>query len=132
MHDVNYIKGSFSMLEIPLNLRYDFSIAGNTVFFASVGASSYLLSKENCSYYYYFFGREAYRKFTYPVHHSPLFSVINLSMGVEAGISNSFSFLVAPYMKIPTSSIGFGQIQMNSIGVDFGLKYTPVLKRKRK
>jgi hypothetical protein len=132
MHDVNYIRGSFHMLEIPINLRYDFSLAGNTVFFASAGVSSYLHSNESCSYYYSFFGREAYRKFSYPVQHAPIFSVINLSMGVEAGISNSFSFLVAPYMKLPTNTIGFGKIDMNSIGVNFGVKYSPVLRRTRK
>jgi len=132
MRNVNFVKGSFSMLEIPLNLRYDFSVAGNTSFFASGGVSSYLLSHETCAYYYEIFGREVSRKFSYPNHQTDLFSVINLSMGIETGISNSFSLLLAPYVKIPASKIGFGQIQMNSIGINFALKYAPVLKRKRK
>ena len=48
IHDrVDLIKGSFEMLEIPLNLRYDFSVTGNTLFFASMGLSSYLFASEN-------------------------------------------------------------------------------------
>jgi hypothetical protein len=34
-------------------------------------------------------------------------------------------------MKIPTTGLGFGRIEMNSVGVEFGLKYAPVLRRKR-
>jgi len=59
------------MLEIPLNLRYDFLLTGNTVFFLSGGASSYLLTSEHSQYYYNLFweadlpdfkGEEARRK----------------------------------------------------------------------
>ena len=132
MHNVDFVKGTFNMLEIPLNLRYDFSVTGNTVFFASAGLSSYLFTNEHCDYYYPFFGREASKGFSYPGHNNYLFSAANLSLGVEAGISNSFSLLVAPYMKIPTRNLGFGQVQMNSVGIDFSLKYTPVLSRKRR
>jgi hypothetical protein len=53
-------------------------------------------------------------------------------VGVEANIGNSFSLLVAPYMKIPTRNMGFGQIQMNSVGINFAVKFTPVLSRRRR
>jgi hypothetical protein len=129
--NVNYVKGSFDMLEIPLNLRYDFSTTGNTLFFASVGASSYLFSSESCNYYYSYYGRPDYKGFQYPGRPSYLFSAINLSVGVETGISNSLSLLIAPYMKVPSRNIGFGQIEMSSFGIDFALKFAPVLSRKR-
>jgi hypothetical protein len=132
LHNVDFVKGSFYMLEVPLNLRYDFSVTGNTVFFASGGLSSYLFTNENCNYYYNFFGRETARGFSYPNHNNYLFSAVNLSLGVEAGISNSFSVLVAPYMKIPARSVGFGQVQMSSVGINFALKFTPVISRKRR
>jgi hypothetical protein len=132
LKNIDFVKGTFNMLEIPLNLRYDFSVAGNTLFFASGGLSSYLFTNENCNYYYNFFGRETSRGFNYSNHNNYLFSSVNLSLGVEAGISNSLSLLVAPYMKIPTRNVGFGQVQMNSVGINFALKYTPVLSRKRR
>ena len=120
------------MLEIPLNLRYDFSVAGSTLFFASAGFSSYLLTNENCNYYYNMFGREDCRSFNYSNKNNYLLSSINLSLGVETGISNSMSLLIAPYVKIPSRNIGFGQVQMNSVGINFALKFAPVTSRKRK
>ncbi|HEY4288334.1 MAG TPA: porin family protein [Puia sp.] len=132
MHNVDFVKGSFNMLEIPLNLRYDFSVAGSTLFFASAGFSSYLLTNENCNYYFNMFGREDCRSFNYSNHNNYLFSSINLSLGVETGISNSLSMLIAPYVKIPSRNIGFGQMQMNSVGINFALKFAPVTSRKRK
>ena len=131
MNDVDFVKGSLKMLEIPIDIRYDFSVTGNTVLFASVGASSYFFPHENTNYYFNFFGREGYRNFKYCDKGSDLFSAINLSLGVEAGINNSLSLLLAPYVKVPTGNIGFGEIKMNSVGINFGLKYAPVLSRKR-
>ena len=135
VHDVNLIKGSFNMLEIPLNLRYDIHASGNTVFFISGGASSYLMTSENSQYYYSSFGRQDCQNFN-PVaeaqHKNYLFASVDLSMGVETGISNSLSLLIAPYVKMPTRGIGFGQVQMTSVGLDFTLKLAPVLNRKRK
>jgi len=132
LHNVDFVKGSFNMLEIPLNLRYDFSVTGSTLFFASAGFSSYLLTKENCNFYYNWYGREDAKSFSYPNKNNYLFSSINLSLGVETGISNSMSLLIAPYVKIPSRNIGFGQVQMNSVGINFALKFAPVISRKRK
>jgi hypothetical protein len=52
-------------------------------------------------------------------------------MGVEMGISNSLSALISPYVKIPTRGIGVGQVQLSSFGLDFALRFAPVLSRKR-
>jgi hypothetical protein len=131
INNLDYVKGSFSMLEIPLNLRYDFSTTGNTLFFVSAGATSYLSTSENCSYYYNHLGSQWMKEFQYPGHHGYLFSAIDLSVGVETGISNSLSLLIAPYMKLPSRNIGFGQVELSSFGINFALKFAPVLSRKR-
>ena len=130
--NVSYVKGAFYMMEIPLNLRYDFSVSGNTLFFISGGASSYLMANENCNFYWEHYNIQRYL----PVDHLPirkgyLFSAVNLSAGVETGISNSLSLLIAPYVKFPTRQMGFGQVQMNSVGINFALKFAPVISRKR-
>jgi hypothetical protein len=128
---VDYIKGRFDMLEIPLDLRYDFNTSGSTIFFASVGTSSYLFTNENCNYYYNFYNRPVTKGYNYTSDPNNLFSTLNLSMGAEAGISNSLSLLIAPYFKIPTRNIGFGQVQLSSFGIDFALRFAPVLSRRR-
>lgn len=130
-NSVQWIKGRFDMLEIPLNLRFDFSTTGNTLFFASAGVSSYLFTTENCGYYYEFYNRVVSKQFSYASSPNNLFSTLNFSVGIEAGISNSFSVLVSPYVKIPTRNIGFGQVQLNSLGIDFALRFAPVISRRR-
>jgi len=132
--DVNLIKGSFYMLEIPLSLRYDFHLSGNTTFFISGGASSYLLTSEHSQYYFNYFGMQACRPFDKEQEsrrRNYLFSAVDFSMGVETGLSNSLSLLIAPYAKIPTRGMGVGQVQITSVGINFALKYAPVLSRKR-
>lgn len=133
MHgDVDLIKGSFEMLELPLNLRYDFSVTGSTLFFVSGGVSSYLLTSENNNYYWHppFQFRTECMSVSSP-DKTFLFSALNLSMGVETGLSNSLSLLIAPYVKIPTRGIGIGQVQMSTVGINFALKFAPVISRKR-
>ena len=43
------------MLEVPLNLRWDFNTSDNSLFFFGVGTSSYLFTRQNCIYYYNFY-----------------------------------------------------------------------------
>jgi Outer membrane protein beta-barrel domain len=132
MNNIDFVKGSFNMLEIPLNLRYDFSVAGNTLFFATAGLSSYLLSSENCNFYYTnFFPRQDFKNMHYKNEPEFLFSALDLSVGVEMGINNSLSVLVAPYVKVPVRNIGFGQVELSSVGINFVFEFTPVLSRKR-
>jgi hypothetical protein len=132
MKPADFVKGTMNMLEIPITIRYDFSEAGNTKFFASAGVSSYLFGQEHCNYYFDFFGNEACRDFHYTNTPNALFSSINLSLGVEAKLSNDFSVLVAPYMKLPSSDIGFGKVKMSSVGINFAVRFTPVIGRSRK
>jgi len=130
---VSFVKGSFYMMEVPLNLRYDFTVAGNTFFFVSAGTSSYLMTTENANLYWQHFNRDECNSANHlPINRTNLFSTVNLSAGVEAGLSNSLSLLIAPYMKLPTKNLGMGQVQMNSVGIDFILKWSPVTGRGRR
>jgi opacity protein-like surface antigen len=129
---LDFVKGSLRMLEIPLNLRYDFSVTGSTLFFASAGVSSYLLSSENGNCYVQWLNGVVPKGFKYPASGDYLFSSMNLSLGVETGLSNSLSMLIAPYLKMPLRTIGHGQLQMNSVGISFSLKWAPVTSRRRR
>jgi hypothetical protein len=131
--DIYLVKGAFEMLEIPLNLRYDFTFTGSTMFFVSGGLSSYLLASQNNNYYYHTIWNPRSSE-CMPVSSpgkSYLFSALNLQVGVETGLSNSLSLLIAPYMKIPVRGVGIGQMQLSTVGINFALRYAPVISRKR-
>ena len=131
--DVDYIKGSFNMLEVPVNIRYDFNTGGNLLFFISAGASSYFFTRENCGYYFNWYNTRGVvdKQMTYSNHPDNLFASLNLSIGAELGISNSVSVLMAPYYKIPIRNLGFGQVQLSSVGINFAFRIAPVISRKR-
>src|SRR5580658_7816 len=130
---VSIIKGTFNMLEVPLNLRWDFNTSDSSLFYIGVGASSYLFTRQNCFYYYNFYNprTQESKKITYSNQPGDLFASINFSAGAEFGISNSLSVLFGGYVKTPTRGIGFGQVDLTSVGLTFGLRYAPVISRKR-
>lgn len=131
---IEYVNGSVKMFEIPLNLRYDISTQGNTIFFVSGGISSYLMLHQNYLYYCHSYGLSSpgWYKQDFNSPQNFWFSTVNLSAGFEASLSNSFSLQVEPYIKIPMKGVGAGNVQLNSYGINFAFKFSPVLKRTRK
>jgi hypothetical protein len=130
---VNVIKGGFNMLEVPVNLRWDFNTSDNSLFFVGVGTSSYLFTRQNCSYYYNGYNPRTLssKEISYYNQPSDLFASLNFSAGAEFGLSNSLSVLFGGYVKMPTRGIGFGQVDLTSVGLTFGIHYAPVISRKR-
>ena len=134
-YDLEFVKGNCNMIEIPLALRYDFSSLGKTNFFVSGGLSSYMMQHENYQYYYHSYngGSQLYRHdSSYDTHSNYWMSVISLSIGVEQKLSRSLSLQAEPFVKIPVTGIGFGNIQLNSYGILFSLRFSPELSKKRR
>jgi hypothetical protein len=139
-YDIEFVDASANIIDIPLNLRHNYFSDANTNFFISGGLSSYLMKKENFDYYcHYYINNGAFRTPAQGWIHQPsappsknnLFSILNLSAGFETAITSGFSFQFEPYMKLPVRGIGFGKVDLSSYGIDFTLKYSPVLKRGR-
>jgi hypothetical protein len=132
--DVDYIKGTFNMLDLPLNLRYDFTTSGNTLIFLSAGTSSYFFTQQSCGYYFNWYNTRniSEKQVSYSDHPSNLFASLDLSLGAEFGLTNSLSSLVSVYWKVPTHGLGFGQVDVTSVGLNFALRFAPVLSRTRR
>jgi hypothetical protein len=121
---LNEVEGSCFMFDIPLNVRYDLNSGTNHRYFVSTGLSTYFMKKENYEYYYqYSNGSASSRYRTYPSSDRYWFSILNLSAGFEKKLSNRFSLQAEPYLKIPLKGVGYGNIQLNSYGVYFSLKF---------
>ncbi|NML21010.1 PorT family protein [Pseudoflavitalea sp. G-6-1-2] len=122
-YNIEAIEGNCAMWDIPINLRYDFSVKPNSRAFVSAGISSYLMTSENYDYYYLYNGYRASKNWNTDSNSNYLFSVLNLSAGKEWQIGKKLFFQAEPYLKIPVKGIGNGDIQLNSYGIIFGLKY---------
>ena len=131
--DLEYVTGNCNMWEIPLTLRYDFDRVGNTTFFVNGGASTYFMMHENYVYYFHYSGSPYQTpEKNYNTNEGYLFAVIDFSLGVEQKISKSFSLQVEPFVKIPTKGVGLGKLDLSSYGVNFSLRFAPLLKTSRK
>lgn len=115
--------GECKMIDIPLNLRFDFIQNKKNKVFLSAGASTYFVTKED---YYFHYDQEdpdlpdhwgTDKTTIYP------FGIINLSLGYEHEFTQRSGFQVEPFIKIPTTGIGWGNVDLHTIGVSFLYKY---------
>jgi Outer membrane protein beta-barrel domain len=129
-----FVKGNCSMYEIPLTIRYDFNTGQKISFFVNGGFSSYLMKNENYQFFYLPQWSSNLWRTPWVGYKNPqnyLFAVVDLSAGMETQINKAFSFQVEPFVKLPIKGVGVGQLQLSSYGVSFGLRYAPLLKKKR-
>jgi len=134
-NNIEFVSGYCSMWEIPLSLRYDIPMGDKFTFFVNGGLSSYLMNNESYEIYTRAWGGYPRGVREYPKTKSDQkywFSIAALSVGIEHQFSKSFSLQAEPFVKIPFSGVGLGNLQLNSYGVSFSLRYSPVLSRKRK
>jgi len=64
-------------------------------------------------------------------HKNYWLSIAALSIGVEHQFNKNFSLQVEPFVKLPLIGVGLGNLQLNSYGVSFSLRYSPVLSKSR-
>ena len=126
--DLKKVSGDCQMLEIPLNVRYNINQNTKSQWFASAGLSTYFMMNQNYRYYYYFTGMPSERDWNRSDDTTHLLSIVNLSAGFEKSISPTLSIQAEPYLKIPLSGMGFGQMDINSYGLYLTLKYSPIKK----
>lgn len=115
--------GECQMIDIPLNLRYNVIQTGKNRVFVNAGASTYLVTKED---YYFQYEQDdpelpthwgTDKTSIYP------FGIINLSLGYEREFSRRSGFQVEPFIKIPSTGIGWGNVDLHTMGIYFLYKY---------
>lgn len=115
--------GECKMIDIPLNIRYDIFSKHRHKLFISAGASTYFVTKED---YYFQYEQDDP---DLPEHWGTkkvtryLFGIINASMGYEYQIGNQSALQIEPFIKIPTTGIGWGNVDLHTIGTYFIYKY---------
>jgi len=120
------VTGSCYMIDFPLNARYNAIHKKSFNVFAGAGLSSYLMKKEEYSYYGYYYGNPINSNREYEGSEGYILSILNVSIGYEKKLSNSFSMQVEPFFKQTLKGVGFGDISLSSTGVYFSLRYNPV------
>jgi hypothetical protein len=115
--------GECTMIDIPLNVRYNFLLKGNHSLFISGGASTYFLLKEDYYFSYYQEDPELPKHWGTDETSIYPFGIINLSMGYQLQLGRKSSVQIEPFIKIPTKGIGWGEVDLHTMGVYFMYTY---------
>ena len=115
--------GDCRMLELPLIVKYNFASSNHSEWFSTVGLSSYIMNKEDYDYKYYYAnsGTSAVHNYTYNNASKNLFSVMQFSAGYSRKIGKSTDLRLEPYVKIPLSGLGYGELRFWSTGMHVGV-----------
>ncbi|MCW3114907.1 MAG: hypothetical protein JWR18_3303 [Segetibacter sp.] len=109
--------GYCNMVEIPINVRYDFSIQQKHLWFLSGGVSSYLMNNEDYQIVYERYSQIYSKDYEYMKSTKDWFSIMNLSVGYQKALGKYTSFSIAPYVKVPLRGVGIGKLPISSTGI---------------
>ncbi|GAA4368502.1 hypothetical protein GCM10023185_41300 [Hymenobacter saemangeumensis] len=135
-----WVDGSCTIFDVPLNLRYDLVQRPRYHVFTSVGLSSLFMQREKYAYDYTYdsippnpypypgpspnpINKSGSWQKEYVNENQHWFSVLNLSFGYERRLGQHWSVQAEPYVKIPLGGVGAGKVRLASGGVFLGLKY---------
>jgi hypothetical protein len=123
------VDASCLVYDIPLTLRYTILQKPTTSYFAMAGISSYIMKKEDYNYFYLRNNMPHESAKTYTGNRN-IFSVFNLSAGIEKKLSPNFYIQAIPSVSIPLSGVGDGSVKLYSTALQVGIKYQPVTRHK--
>jgi hypothetical protein len=117
------VDGTCYMWEIPLNVRYNINPSGKTRWFATAGASTYLMNREkyNATVEYINGNRPWNAAWDLKKSSQYPFSVIGFSFGFEQRLGKVGNLRVEPYARIPLGGIGTGSLPILSTGINIGI-----------
>ncbi|TKK66284.1 PorT family protein [Ilyomonas limi] len=118
------LNGACTMLEVPLNIKYDFDQRKKGNFFAVAGLSSYLMKKEKYNYVADHQSNLHSENKAYGNPGNDLFSVLNISGGYELKLNNANHLRIEPYFKVPLGGMGIGSMPIMRTGVTLGVTRT--------
>ena len=118
------VAGQCAILEIPIELKWNFFTTQKTNLNFSAGTSSYFMLHE--SYEYSFDEPNPYASGSWNSENADgkhLFNIINFSIGYERSLGKKFHIGIAPYIKVPVEGIGWSKVKFMSMGTYFTLRY---------
>ena len=122
-YDFEEVEGACTVLDVPLNLRYDLVVRPQYRVFGSAGLSTFFMQRERYAYTWKQYNRTYAWERSVVNENRHLFSILNLSVGLERRLSDRWSVQAEPYAKLPLAGVGAGKVRLASGGVFFGVKY---------
>lgn len=110
------------MIEFGTGLSYYLSNYNqNGLFFGASVSSTYMINE---SYEYRYDDIRENFESSWIGENGKLFSSLKLNTGYRFGLSNNYYLQASPYLKLPLSGIGHGDIMLSSFGLNIGIGIT--------
>ncbi len=122
-YNIQDLEGNCNMFEIPIALRYDFRYNRKGRFFSTAGFSTYLMKKENYAYTAEYGGSAWAHNASYKNSGNNFLSILQISGGYEYNWGKIGRIRIEPYLKIPLTGVGIGQLAISSAGLHLGITH---------
>ncbi|MEX0684972.1 MAG: outer membrane beta-barrel protein [Balneolales bacterium] len=118
--------GECLLIDIPLTLKYQFLNFSRSRFYATTGLSSYIMLNEVYRFSYESYDPDLSKGWSGRTGTTHLMSNAGFSVGFEFDIHPNWSLRAEPFIKVPISEVGRGNVKLYSIGsfVSFSYKFT--------
>ncbi|PAW93251.1 hypothetical protein CKK33_06955 [Mucilaginibacter sp. MD40] len=117
------VTASCTVLDIPLNVGYLVYHKNRDKFSIGTGLSSYFMLRENYTFTYAPNSVQGPASYSISNQNRHLFGVLNLNATYQRALSPRFGIGVQPYLKLPLTGIGYGQVNLRSAGVAVGVTW---------
>uniref|UniRef100_UPI004047AEBA hypothetical protein n=1 Tax=Roseivirga sp. TaxID=1964215 RepID=UPI004047AEBA len=120
VHGVNAV---CKVIDIPINFRRYFESKKDHRFFTSAGLSSYLMLREDYNYDYNGNHPAWPTEWSVKNQNQHYLGILNFSIGYEKPLTNRLALGLEPYVKLPLTGIGAGEVKFLSFGANLAFKW---------
>tara|TARA_Y100001972_G_C7650015_1_gene326800 strand:- start:515 stop:1984 length:1470 start_codon:yes stop_codon:yes gene_type:complete len=118
------VNGHIVVVDIPINLTYNWNPESRFQFISSIGVSNYFILSEDCTYKFSSYNPGTEYGWDSDEMTREMFGVGNLSVGVMWYMKPRINIRVEPYIKIPLKEVGWGSVDLYSAGSLISIQYT--------
>lgn len=112
-----------SLIDIPMNLKYEVFQLKNSRFFASTGINSYIMLNEKYRFDYTYNDDNLPQEWNEKTGTGYWLSNATISFGYELDMHSKWSLTAEPFLKMPIRGVGWGDVDLFSTGTVIGLNY---------
>ena len=116
--------GYCSMLEVPINITYFLHRHDRNSLFLEAGLTNFIMLNEH--YWYSYYDQpdpDLIRYWASNFEYHTWMGILNISPGYQMRLSKRFGVQAAPFIQIPLTGVGHGNVDLYSLGLNLRLYF---------
>lgn len=115
--------GRCILIDIPINLKFEFMQFSRSRMYASAGLSSYIMLSEDYKFKYSSYGSGQADQWSSNTGTRHWMSNAGFSIGYELDIHQNWSLRAEPFIRVPLKEVGWGKVNLYSMGSFISINY---------